>query len=179
MKKIFLTWLIPVLLAACAVQATEMGQTTNKTDDLPNVNLTATTVTPTQTIANDVIEEAQIRDLVISFGRKLQAVSLLSPNAAQEIETQYSEFVARNLLDAWEKDVTKAPGRLVSSPWPDRIEIASVEKKGSDSYEVTGFVVEVTSVEVVSGGAAARIPVHIVVQRDQRQWMITDYAEER
>jgi len=179
MKKIILTLLIPVLLAACALQATEMGQTTYNTDVLPNVNLTSPTITPTQTTANDAIEEAQIRDLVKSFGKKLQTVSLLSADAVQEIEKQYSEFIVRNLLNAWESDVSKASGRLVSSPWPDRIEIATVEKIDSDNYEITGFVVEVTSVEVVSGGAAAKIPVHILVQNVQGHWMITEYEEER
>ena len=43
----------------------------------------------------------------------------------------------------------------------------------------TGFVVEVTSMEVVSGGAAAKIPVRIVVQKDQGRWLITEYAEDR
>jgi hypothetical protein len=128
---------------------------------------------------NEVVEESEIRDLVENFGKKLQNVSLLSPDATQEIEKQYSEFVIRTLLDKWTGDVTKAPGRLVSSPWPDRIEITTLEKKGSDSYEITGFVVEITSVEVVNGGAAAKIPVHIVVQKDQGHWMIAEFAEER
>jgi hypothetical protein len=44
---------------------------------------------------------------------------------------------------------------------------------------INGFVVEVTSVEVVNGGAAAKIPVRIVVQRGQGRWLITEYAEEQ
>jgi hypothetical protein len=34
-------------------------------------------------------------------------------------------------------------------------------------------------VEVVSGGAAAKIPVHILVQKVEGHWMITEYEEER
>lgn len=83
------------------------------------------------------------------------------------------------LLEMWMKGVRKAPGRTVSSPWPDRIEITTLAKEGSDRYEVTGFVVEVTSVEVANGGAAAKIPIRMVIQKDQGGWLITEYAEEQ
>jgi hypothetical protein len=76
-------------------------------------------------------------------------------------------------------DVSDAPGRLISSPWPGRIEIATLSKQDSDRYEVTGFVIEVTSVEMVNGGAVDKIPVRVVVQREQDHWLITEYAEER
>ena len=49
----------------------------------------------------------------------------------------------------------------------------------SDRYVITGSLIEITSVELVNGGAAVRIPVHLVVQRTQGRWLITDYAEER
>ena len=90
-------------------------------------------------------EEDEIRNLVWNFGRKLQSVSLLSPNAAQEIKEQYSDFVSSALLEQWENDTSMAPGRMTSSPWPDHIEITVATKDGSNRYVVTGFVVEVTS----------------------------------
>jgi len=117
--------------------------------------------------------------VVENFGKRLQNVSLQSPDAAQEMQKQYSEFVSAALLETWMNDVSKAPGRIVSSPWPDRVEIISLVKEGSDKYVIIGFVVEVTSIEVVSGGAAAKIPVRIVVQKDQERWLITEYSEER
>jgi hypothetical protein len=179
MKIFSLVLIVPVLLVACSIQANDQGQNLSDSTIVPSVTATTPTLAPIQKIGNSADEETEIRDLVENFGKKLQTVSLLSPDAAQEMEKQYSEFVVRTLLDAWTGDISKAPGRFVSSPWPDRIEITTLEKKGSDRYEISGFVVEVTSVEVVNGGAAAKIPVHIVVQKDQGHWMITEYAEER
>jgi len=76
-------------------------------------------------------------------------------------------------------NVMDAPGRIVSSPWPDRIEIITLTKGDSDRYVITGSVIEVTSLEVANGGIAAKIPVHIVVQNDQGHWLISEYEVER
>lgn len=138
--------------------------------------------TPCMHISNkpSITDEANhVRYVVENFGKRLQNVSLQSPDAAQEMQKQYSEFVSAALLETWMNDISKAPGRIVSSPWPDRIEITALTKEGSDKYVIAGFVVEVTSMEIVSGGAAAEIPVRIVVQKDQGRWLITEYAEER
>ena len=171
--------LIPISLVACSTQPTEPVQTTSNAAIVPTDTPTTPALTPTQTTPNDSTEEAEIRELVETFGKTLQTVSLQAPDAAQEIEKRYSEFVSGSLLDMWMSDVSKAPGRIVSSPWPDRIEITTLAKEGSDRYVMDGFVVEVTSVEAVNGGAAAKIPVRVVVGKDQGRWVITEYAEER
>ena len=75
-------------------------------------------------------------------------------------------------------DISRAPGRVTSSPWPDRIEITSIVRE-ADKYVVVGFVVEVTSIEVVNGGVAAKIPVRVVLEKREGRWFITEYAEER
>jgi hypothetical protein len=135
--------------------------------------------TPLQTPTNNATEEAEIRNLVENFGRRLQTVSVQSPNAAQDMQKQYSEFVTPILLEMWISDTSKAPGRIVSSPWPDRIEITNLSKEESDRFMITGFVIEVTSQEIVNDGAAAKIPVYIIVQREQSRWLITEYVEEQ
>jgi len=127
---------------------------------------------------SDEGEERAVRYVVESFGKRLQNVSLQSPNAAQMIEEQYAEWVDPELLKIWMNDISRAPGRVTSSPWPDRIEITSIVRE-ADRYVVVGFVVEVTSIEVVSGGAAAKIPVRIVLKKREGRWFITEYAEER
>jgi len=137
------------------------------------------TSTPTQTTVSNGDEETEIRELVTNFGTKLQGVSLLAPDAAQEIQHQYAEFVSPALLEMWMSEVSKAPGRVVSSPWPDHIEITNLSKLDLDSYEVTGYVIEVTSMEVLNGGVAEKIPVHVIVHRDQERWYIVEYTEER
>lgn len=134
---------------------------------------------PTQTTTRNLVEETEITNVVENFGKRLAMVSLQSPLAPQDIKDQYSEFVSPALLQTWMSDKSKAPGRVVSSPWPDRIEITSLTKQAPDKYVVTGSVVEITSVEMVKGGAADKIPVQIVVQNAQGQWLITDYAVKR
>jgi hypothetical protein len=123
-------------------------------------------------------EEEAVRYVVESFGKRLQNVSLQSPNAAQVIEEQYAEWAAPELLKIWMNDISRAPGRVTSSPWPDRIEITSIVRE-ADKYVVVGFVVEVTSIEVVNGGVAAKIPVRVVLEKREGRWFITEYAEER
>jgi len=170
------TLIVIASLVACGIPPTL---------SIPASNETATTVliaTPTsisaQNTASNEGEKAEIRDLVANFGKKLQAVSLLAPDAAQEIQNQYSQFISPTLLEMWMNDISKAPGRKVSSPWPDHIEITTLSKEDSGSYELTGYVIEVTSMEVSNGGAAARIPVHMIVQKNQGRWYIAEYIEE-
>jgi len=205
MKHIILaiTLLAIVSLVACTIPSTKPAQTAtsntatvspgthtppsttpaqtaaSNTATVSPVTRTTPTATPTQIATSYATEEAEIRDLVENFGKRLQNVSLQAPDAAQEIQKHYSEFVTPALLEMWMNDVSKAPGRIVSSPWPDRIEIITLSKEGTDRYELTGFVVEITSLEVVNGGAATKIPVRMVVQKVLGSWLITEYAEEQ
>ena len=176
--------LTTISLIACSISPATPTQTTaHDTATVSPVAPTIPTTTLTQTTASNAAEEAEIRNLVENFGKRLADVGLLAPDAAQQMQKQYSEFVSPALLEMWMNDVlkapdTKAPGRMVSSPWPDRIEITTLSKEGPDRYEITGFVVEITSTEIFNGGAAAKIPVRIVVQKSQGRWLITGYAEE-
>jgi hypothetical protein len=138
----------------------------------------ATPCTHSKVISVSDEEEKAVRYVVESFGERLQNVSLQSPNAAQVIEEQYAEWADPELLKIWMNDISRAPGRVTSSPWPDRIEITSIVRE-ADKYVVVGFVVEVTSIEVVNGGVAAKIPVRVVLEKREGRWFITEYAEER
>ncbi len=124
-------------------------------------------------------EIGHVEYVVESFGKRLQQVSLQSPNAVQELKEQYTEFVSPALLEQWTNDVSLAPGRVVSSPWPDRIEITKSTEESSGKYVVTGFIVEVTSMEVVNGGAAAKIPIRITLEKIEGRWLITRFTEGR
>lgn len=172
---------IPFLIAISIVSCATLPATTSPaipidTEAVPP--LPPETSMATQTGAGDEAEKAQISELVENFGRRLQNVSLLAPDAAQQIQKQYAEFVSPALLETWMNDLSAAPGRMVSSPWPDRIEIAAFEKINADQYAVTGSMIEVTSTEVDSGEAANRIPVHILVEKTQGRWLITEFAQE-
>lgn len=119
--------------------------------------------------------EAAVRSLVETFGSKLQAVSLLAPAdmVNKSMQENYGDLVSAALLAEWQSNPQTAPGRVTSSPWPDRIEIVRVREVADDQYEVQGEIVEITSVEKVNGGAAAKRPITLVVQKIGGRWLIT------
>lgn len=116
-----------------------------------------------------------VSNLVKDFGKKLQNVSLQAPKdvVSKSMQDNYGQYVSPELLKEWQNDPQKAPGRVVSSPWPDRIEIQSVVKLPDSSYEVKGDIIEVTSMEVVNGGAAARRPITLTAGQVGDRWLIT------
>lgn len=123
--------------------------------------------------------EPEVRAIVETFGKKLMNVPLSAEKAvaAKAMTDNYAEFVSPALLREWANNPAKAPGRLVSSPWPDRIEIEEVIK-GTDSYEVHGKVVEVTSAEVAGGGVAASYLVDIELRQNASgKWLISAFAK--
>lgn len=124
-------------------------------------------------------EEAEVREVVENFGKKLKMVSLSAPadDVRREIRAQYGEFVSVDLLSAWQSEPSRAPGRFVSSPWPDRIEISGMEKDAEGAYEVGGLVVELSSAEQVSGGVAAQYPVGLKLRKQDGRWVITGFVK--
>jgi hypothetical protein len=122
-------------------------------------------------------EEGEVNALVETFGSRLQDVSLNSPAVADEMKAQYGDLVDPSLLEQWMRLPSMAPGRTVSSPWPERIEISVVEEVSPDVYSVSGYLIEMSSYEVTHGGAAARIPVVITIGKLQKRWLITGYQE--
>jgi len=130
--------------------------------------------TASQDSAPDVQDEQAVTDLVKSFGDRLKSVSLLAPKdtVVKSIEENYGNLVTPELLEKWKADPQNAPGRLTSSPWPERIDIKSVKRLNSDAYEVQGEVIEVTSVEVEKGGAAASRPITLGIKRVEGRWLI-------
>jgi hypothetical protein len=124
-------------------------------------------------------DESEVRAVVEAFGRRLQAVSVLSPDAPEAIGEAYSEFVEPKLLEVWLLNPSEAPGRVVSSPWPDRIEVLTVAPEATGRCGVDGSVVELTSAEVIRGGVAGQVPVHISLEKIDGRWVIVEYREDR
>lgn len=111
-------------------------------------------------------EKAEVTALVENFGSKLKEVSLSDPGevVSQEIETIYAPFVSSNLLLDLTNNPARAPGRDVSSPWPEKIEIISMEKLDSHTIQVKGKIVYMTSVEMTQGGNAGETPIMLWVR---------------
>jgi hypothetical protein len=87
---------------------------------------------------------------------------------------EYAPLVTDALLARWLAHPDSAPGREVSSPWPERIEVRSVEAAGESACVVRGMVIYLTSMEVTHGGAAERVPVTVRVVEDDG-WRIARY----
>lgn len=159
---------ILLVLAACGSPADDPGDETGNGNGIePPANGAP---------AADAEAEADVRAVVEAFGKRLANVSLLAPDdeVRAQMEEQYGDLVTPDLLAAWQEDPQNAPGRLTSSPWPDRIEIVSVEQRSDTAYAVEGVIIEVTSTEQDSGDAAAKRPITLVVGKHGEQWLIED-----
>lgn len=129
-----------------------------------------------QQAAGNERDKAAIKSLVEGFGAKLQAVSLQAPKEIRDksIRENYGSFISPQLMAKWvnDPDPVDLPGRVTSSPWPDRIDILNMEKVSEDAYKVTGEIAEITSQEKVAGGIAAKRPVILMVEKIGDRWLI-------
>lgn len=119
-----------------------------------------------------------VRQVVEAFGGQLATVSLLAPQNAvrRDMRAKYEPYVEPALLESWIARPADAPGRTVSSPWPEYIDIERIESLDDNRYRVTAEVVYVSSTEQASGTAAQRKPVTIAVSRTaDGRWLISDW----
>jgi hypothetical protein len=93
---------------------------------------------------------------------------------SQEIKQVYTPFVSSNFLLDLINDPSKAPGGFASSPWPEKIEIISMEKLDSHTIQVKGKIILMTSVEVAQGGNAGETPIVLWVRNTNARgaWLI-------
>lgn len=128
------------------------------------------------TPSNDRTQEASA--LVKEFGTHLKEVPLLADPAtlSASMDTAYSPYVAPELLALWKADASVAPGRLTSSPWPERIEVASATKQEDGSYQVEANVIEVAN---GSNGTeeVSRYPASVKVEERAGKLLITSFQK--
>lgn len=118
-------------------------------------------------------QENAASSTVASFGKTMQQVSLLAPNASSTIASVYAPYVDPTLLAQWEANPTDAPGRVVSSPWPDHIQITSIAPQGA------GYVVDGELVFMASTGVASETPVVVQLENENGSWMIVAFQGEK
>jgi hypothetical protein len=128
----------------------------------------------TANMSSQASDENAASSTVAAFGRTLQQVSIIAPNAATTIADAYAPYVDATLLQQWEANPTSAPGRVVSSPWPDHIQIDSIGPQGS-GYVVNGELVFMTSNEVEHGGNAGTTPVVIQLVSENGAWKVVAF----
>lgn len=109
---------------------------------------------------------------VTEFGKNLQKVSLLAPDASTALVVFYGPYVTHELLASWKANMDLVPGKKTSSPWPDHIQITKVTPQGN-GYVVTGGVVLMTST-----GLAGVVPVVLQVVEQDGKWLIAAYQEQ-
>lgn len=116
---------------------------------------------------------AEVSAVVTSLGAYEKSVSLQEEEELlkSDIQASYGQFVTDSLLQAWRADPKHAPGRLTSSPWPDRIEIDSISPQGA-GYIVSGRVIMMTST-----GESGQVPVVTLLVRENGKWKIAVYQE--
>jgi hypothetical protein len=121
-------------------------------------------------------DSLKVREVVGTLGQRMKQVPLSAPDsiAARAIRENYASLVTPGLLAAWISQPARAPGREVSSPWPERIEIRSVKAAGTGLCRVDGDVVYVTSAGLTRRGVGSRRPVSLLVKSDDG-WHINAY----
>lgn len=125
----------------------------------------------TETAQTDEEEVAMVEEVAEKFGNVLQNVSLLEPEEQLEKDMQdnYGDLVSDELIEQWLSDPLAAPGRLTSSPWPDRIDIENTEKLSANMYELNGNIIEIAN----GDKAVNEIPISLVIEKVEEQWLIT------
>jgi hypothetical protein len=116
------------------------------------------------------------REIVERLGERLKRVSLRAADSilVREIREAYAPLVTPDLLDRWITEPAGAPGREVSSPWPERIEVRSVEAGSDGTCVVQGEVIYVTSVELTRDSSVMREPVTLRLVKSG-EWRISTY----
>lgn len=159
------------LLAACAPLLVACGE--------PDAAAAGGSSRAEDTATVPLDPERAVRRLVTLFGARMQTVSLLAPDsiAASRLQEAYGTLVTPDLLSDWMARPTAAPGRRVSSPWPDRIEVKAVTPASADEYLVTGSLIFESSAGE-SAESVGRRPVRLHVRRSgSGRWRISMYEQ--
>jgi hypothetical protein len=121
-------------------------------------------------------EDARVREVVEGLGERLRRVSLQAPESivVREIRQAYAPYVTPDLLAKWTSEPTSAPGRDVSSPWPERIELRAVHAAGPETCHVEADVVYQSSAPPPEDSAMLRTPVTLLV-RNGGGWRVSAF----
>lgn len=126
-------------------------------------------------------EESDVKLLVTDFGLKLKNVPLAGEENATKaaIQENFGPLVTEEVMEQWLANPQLAPGRLTSSPWPERIDIATLSKQGQ-SYVVSGDIVMMTSAQMASSATdAGHVPVIMQVVKENDKWVVAAYQEKQ
>ena len=117
-------------------------------------------------------DQAAIKQLVESFGTKINSVDKISSeeNVKADIQKYYSVFISPDLMSKWQANPKDAPGHIVSSPWPDRIEVDQISIISPTDYTVIGSLIWKTSTGESKQG------VYLSVVKEDDEWLINNFT---
>lgn len=119
-----------------------------------------------------------VAEFVVTFGKTIESVPLAGSReeAIAAMEALYPPFVSRSLLDVWEADVSKAPGRTTSNPRTVGIRTASVQNVGIGTYVVKAYLVQETKTATTTERDDGQAVVFGVI-RLGNSWQIVEYQK--
>lgn len=127
---------------------------------------------PSTSVSNQT--DAAIRTTVAEFGSTLKNISLLGPQdeVARSMQKEYGSYLTPQLLTSWQRNPAEALGRQTSSPWPDRIDVASITEKSPTLFVAEGNVIEVANAGT-STAPVAVYPVTLTLEKQGDTWLIS------
>ena len=90
------------------------------------------------------------------------------------VSINLKRLITPKLYQADVADASIIPGRPVAGPWPDGIQIDSMQKLDSVSYLVTGKIILMTNRQAVEGGSAGARPVTLTVRKVDGTWLVDE-----
>mgnify|MGYP003339769161 FL=1 len=173
LRKVIPALLIAVALLAACGSGESADDNSGDTNQIGQISGGDADSASSDTTGDD--EEAAVRLIVEGFGQRMQNVELLSGEVQSQIRNQYGPFASSDMIEQRLEEPSRAPGREVSSPWPARIEIYTIEPEGEDTYRVHAWVKYVDA-EDGPGEASAEQPISLLVSYNGNAWVIVNYA---
>jgi hypothetical protein len=113
--------------------------------------------------------------VVGEFGARLKDVGLIAPDqdVITAMDFNLKQLITDRLYQAFVQDTSRIPGRAASSsPWPEGIEIVSVQRLDNGSYAVVGNQIMMDSDALAHGGNAGETPITLTLKRVNGTWLI-------
>ena len=131
---------------------------------------------PSTTTPPSAADINAIYQVVGEFGARLKDVVITTSDqdVITAVDFNLKGFITNRLYQVFVQDKIRIPGRYVSSPWPERIEIVSVQMLDSGSYTVNGSQIVMTDDTLAHGGNAGETPITLTLKKVNGTWLIDD-----
>lgn len=117
-----------------------------------------------------------IYQVVGEFGARLKDVDITASDQDMmtAVDFNLKQYITDRLYQTFMQDKSRIPGRYVSSPWPERIEISSIQMLDSVACTVYGNLVLMTDDNVAHGGNAGEALITLTLKKVNGIWLIDD-----